>query len=603
MSVRSHLGLAIILIGPAAAFAGDDHRTPAVPADLATGSGELDTSRSELRETIGRYTSDHRALTRSIPVAAAPGGRDRLAKFTRGWLDALDRVDFDAMGQDGRIDAILLRNELDHEGRTLELRRRRDAEIEPLVPFARPIVELEEARRRMEPVDAQAVAGRLTELAKRVDQARKDAEAAQAPGKDKGPVSKSLALRAAAATDDLRATLGRWEGFYRGYDPLFTWWAAEPCKEVDQALKRHAATLREKLAGIKEGGDAREGREVVGDPVGRDGLLAELAYEMIPYSPEDLIVIAEKELAWSEEEMRQASRSMGLGDDWKAALERVKTKFVEPGKQPALIRELAQEAIDYLDARQLVTIPPLAREVWRMEMMSPERQLVTPFFTGGEVISVSFPTDGMTHEQKLMTLRGNNVHFTRAVVHHELIPGHHLQGFMSQRHRAYRSAFRTPFSVEGWALYWELRLWDLGFARSPEDRVGMLFWRMHRCARIIFSLKFHLGEMTPDQCVAFLVDRVGHERANATGEVRRSFDGSYGPLYQAAYLLGGMQLHALQKELVGPGRMTERAFHDAVLKENAIPAALVRASLAGIELDRAGYTAAWEFHGPSPIRK
>ena len=60
-------------------------------------------------------------------------------------------------------------------------------------------------------------------------------------------------------------------------------------------------------------------------------------------------------------------------------------------------------------------------------MMSPERQLVAPFFLGGETILVSYPTDGMTHEQKLMSLRGNNKHFARATVHHELIPGHHLQ--------------------------------------------------------------------------------------------------------------------------------------------------------------------------------
>ena len=118
-----------------------------------------------------------------------------------------------------------------------------------------------------------------------------------------------------------------------------------------------------------------------------------------------------------------------------------------------------------------------------------------------------------------MSMRGNNIHFSRATVHHELIPGHHLQGFMARAlQRATAGCSRTPFLVEGWALYWEMLLWDLGFATSPEDRVGMLFWRMHRCARIIFSLKFHLGEMTPRRsAIDFLVDRVGHERANADG--------------------------------------------------------------------------------------
>ena len=185
--------------------------------------------------------------------------------------------------------------------------------------------------------------------------------------------------------------------------------------------------------------------------------------------------------------------------------------------------------------------------------MSPERQFVNPFFTGGETISVSYPSNIMSEEQKLMSMRGNNIHFSRATVFHELIPGHELQGFMAARYRTHRRLFTTPLLGEGWSLYWELLLWDMNFAKSPENRIGMLFWRMHRCARIIFSLSFHLEKMTPKECIDFLVDRVGHERENAIGEVRRSFNGGYGPLYQAAYLLGGIQLHVLHHELVDSG--------------------------------------------------
>jgi hypothetical protein len=295
--------------------------------------------------------------------------------------------------------------------------------------------------------------------------------------------------------------------------------------------------------------------------------------------------------------MKTASRELGFGDDWHKALEFVKNKYVEPGKQTDLIRELALEAIEYVEKNDLVTVPPLARESWRMEMMSPERQLVNPFFTGGEVISVSYPTNAMSHEAKMMSMRGNNPHFSRATVQHELIPGHHLQGFMTARYKPYRGLFSTPFWGEGWALYWELLLWDRGFAKTPEDKIGMLFWRSHRCARIIFSLSFHMEKMTPQQCIDLLVNRVGHEPDNAAGEVRRSFAGNYGPLYQAAYLLGGMQLHALHKELVDSGKMTNRAFHDTILKENRIPIEMARAILTKQKLTR-DFKSSWKFYGP-----
>ena len=219
---------------------------------------------------------------------------------------------------------------------------------------------------------------------------------------------------------------------------------------------------------------------------------------------------------------------------------------------------------------------------------------MNPYFTGGEVISVSYPTAEMSHGDKLMSMRGNNIHFSRATVHHELIPGHHLQGFMTARYRRHRGMFKTPFWTEGWALYWEMLLWDLDFPRSAADRVGMLFWRKHRCARIIFSLGFHLDKMTANEAIDFLVERVGHERRNATAEVRRSVQGGYSPLYQSAYMLGGLQIRALYRALVVSGKMTDRDFHDAILQQNAIPIELVRASLTTQELTRE-FKSSWRF--------
>ena len=127
----------------------------------------------------------------------------------------------------------------------------------------------------------------------------------------------------------------------------------------------------------------------------------------------------------------------------------------------------------------------------------------------------------------------------------------------------------------------------------------MLFWRMHRAARIIFSLSFHLEKMTPEECVDFLVNRVGHERDNAAAEVRRSFEDNYAPLYQCAYMLGGLELRALHHELVDSGKMTNRAFHDAVFKENSIPIEMVRAGLIKEPLSR-DFKTHWKFYNPEP---
>ena len=558
---------------------------------------DTDSHQSEMRAAIERYVADRGSLVRFYTVEASPTRHARLKQFYHDWLTTLAKLNFDSMSQDGRVDYLLFKNHLDHELRQLEIQSKALAEIAALVPFAQTITDLEDSRRRMEVVDSPKTAALLTRMARQIDETSKAVEAGLKPDEraDALKTKKTVANRAVAAIVSLRNTLRNWFGFHNGYDPVFTWWTGEPYKVVDQSLEKYAAVLREKVLGLKPG----DTTEIIGDPIGREALMSELAYEMIPYTPEELIAIANKEYAWCEVEMKRASRDLGYGDDWMKALEHVKTLYVEPGKQPELIRELALEAIKFVDDHDLVTVPQLARDTWRLEMMTPERQLVSPFFLGGETIQVSYPTNTMGHEAKMMSMRGNNIHFSRATVFHELIPGHHLQGFMTARYRTYRSLFTTPFWGEGGALYWEMLLWDMNFAKSPENRIGMLFWRMHRSARIIFSLSFHLEKMTPQECIDLLVKRVGHEVDNATAEVRRSFGGAYGPLYQCAYLLGGLQLRALHRDLVDSGKMTNRSFHDAVLKENRIPIEMVRASLTNQKLTR-DFVSSWKFYGPNP---
>ncbi len=647
MKSRRRLALAVCVSAclPSSAFQTAGSGPPQVmPA------AELDVSASPLRPLIERYTNDRGNLVRFHNIDTSPARRERLKRLYTEWQGALGRVNFDTLGQDGRVDYVLFRNHLEREVKRLELDSTSDKEIASYVPFAQTIIGLEETRRKLARMDPREAATTLAGLSRQIDESRRAVEKQM---RSESPETGShnrrvIANRAAASINGLRAVLRGWFGYHDGYHPLFTWWASEPYRAADTALQNYANFLRERVVGLRptatagstetaaappggggfgggRGGGGRGGAgagggfgggrgggfpataaarpgesdDIVGDPIGREALLSELAFEMIPYSPEELIALANKEFAWCENEMKRAAREMGFGDDWKKALEHVKNLHVEPGNQPELIRDLAREAEKFLDDHDLVTVPPLARETWRMEMMSPERQLVNPFFTGGETISVSYPTNTMSYEQKLMTMRGNNIHFSRATVFHELIPGHHLQGFMAARHRNYRGLFSTPFFGEGWALYWELLLYDLKFQKTPADRVGAMFWRMHRCARIIFSLSFHLGQMTPRESIDFLVDRVGHERENATGEVRRSFGGAYGPLYQAAYLLGGMQLYALQKDMVGSGKMTNRQFHDTVLRENRIPIEMIRASLTGQRLTR-DFKTAWKFQGPDP---
>lgn len=599
---------------------------------------------SELADIVERYTADQTSLNRRYDAADSPEQRRRMRSFHTGWRTRLGEINFDKLSQEGRIDYVLLDNYIKHQIDLLDRQEKMRAEAAPLLPFADKLLALQDARRNLTPVDPIASARAIAVVTKQVDSLRAlfDAPAGGRGGANGAAdssrpratpprVTRTVGNRAADNVDQIRGVVGNWYRYFDGYDPLFSWWMRDPYRRLDESLVAYARTLRERVVGFRPGQvvaqagapaggrggaggggggggggrggqSASENEPIIGDPIGAPGLKADLDFEMMPYTPEELIAIAEREYAFSLSEAKKAAREMGLGDDWKAAMEKTKNTFVEPGKQPEMIRDLARQAEAFFDKHDWVTIPPLAREDWRMEMMAPERQRVSPFFLGGESIIVSYPTADMSDEDKMMSMRGNNPHFSHATVFHELNPGHHMQGFMTARYNQHRRLFSTPFWNEGMALYWEMFLWDHDFHVSPEDRMGALFWRMHRSARIIFSLSFHLGKMTPEQAIQFLVDTVAFERANAEGEVRRSFNGSYSPLYQAAYMLGGLELRALHKELVDSKKMSEREFHDALYQGGPMPIAMVRARLAKTPLTRNG-AAPWRFAEtlPAPI--
>ena len=539
----------------------------------------------DFSEIIANYQADKAALQRKYPNALSDVYFDRFTKFYTEAKKDLEKINFESLSKDQKVDYVLLRNQIEKSLYFHGIENKTFNEVKFVASKAKAIYLFNETRKT-------AVNPKSDKLAADFNIVEKELRAEIASLKSTKPFdSWQKAEMAADIIKELSKATEESYKFYFEYNPEFNWWMQAPHKKLMKTLEEYEGMLRKHFSNtlVKD-----DGSGIIGKPLGKDALQKDLGFEFIAYTPEQLITEANKQFAWCEKEMLKASNELGYGNDWKKALEHVKQTYVPPGQWQEDVNKLAWEAIKYVEDRDLVTVPPLAKETWRTVMLSAEQQRVSPFFLGGEQIMVSYPTATMDHDDKMMSMRGNNPYFSRATVQHELIPGHHLQQFMNQRFKPYRRTFGTPFWTEGWALYWEFNLWDKGFPRTPEEKIGMLFWRMHRCARIIFSLNYHLEKMTPQQCIDLLVDKVGHERANAEAEVRRSFTGRYGPLYQIAYMIGGLQFYSLKKELVDSGKMTEKKFHDTILQSNTMPVELVKAVLKGEDLKK-DKAADWKF--------
>src|SRR5205809_3903192 len=208
-------------------FAGFQIRTSAQRQTARNGAAKAaaanvvpdEANQSEMRPIIEYFVADRGSLQRSFFVNNSPARRERFRKFYQDALDRIQKLNFDTMSQEGKVDYILFRTELEHELRQIDIENKQQAEIEPLIPFGKTIVEMEEARRGMTPIDSAKAAVTLNGLKKQVDDTRRRVEAGLRGGDtpDTVKVKKTVAFRGVNAINALRGSLRNWYPFSNGY--------------------------------------------------------------------------------------------------------------------------------------------------------------------------------------------------------------------------------------------------------------------------------------------------------------------------------------------------------------------------------------------------
>ena len=274
MSLRTALTVCVLLAGGPVAVA----QVPAEKGPVRDGASYVEetparVSPSELREMVERFTADEASLAARYPADWSRAHRDAAREFYRAWQRRLGRTDFARLSQEGRVDYLLLRQALAHRLDLLDLEQRRLAEVTPLLPFGEAIRALDEARQRVDSLSPERAARTLGPIAAQADSVRQAMEALDSAARP----GRIVALRAAQAVEAHRRLLERWHRHYAGYDPLFTWWTASPYARADSALTGYRRMLREKILGVAPGQDD----PIVGDPLGREALVRDIAFEMI----------------------------------------------------------------------------------------------------------------------------------------------------------------------------------------------------------------------------------------------------------------------------------------------------------------------------------
>jgi uncharacterized protein (DUF885 family) len=158
--------------------------------------------------------------------------------------------------------------------------------------------------------------------------------------------------------------------------------------------------------------------------------------------------------------------------------------------------------------------------------------------------------------------------------YHEGVPGHHFQLATAQEIKGVPQ-FRkmVPFTAysEGWALYTEWLARQAGwYEGDPFGDLGRLQGELFRAVRLVVDTGIHAQRWTREQAIAYMLEKTGMGEKDVTAEIERYI---VSPGQACAYKVGMLKIQELrdkvQREL-GP-KWDEREFHDAVLKNGALP--------------------------------
>jgi uncharacterized protein (DUF885 family) len=182
---------------------------------------------------------------------------------------------------------------------------------------------------------------------------------------------------------------------------------------------------------------------------------------------------------------------------------------------------------------------------------------------------VPYPVDGGDADEVAGLLESNAAYAIPTTAVHEAYPGHHWHLMTMKEARPVRRIFTSTYFVEGWALYTEGMMRDAGFF-SPEGGLGQLEARLLRAARIVVDTSLHTGEMSFDEAVDFMHEKVAVPLPTARSEVARY---CAWPTQASAYLTGAMAIERARDDWLAAGGSLQ-VFHDSLARSGALPVPL-----------------------------
>lgn len=285
--------------------------------------------------------------------------------------------------------------------------------------------------------------------------------------------------------------------------------------------------------------------------------------------------------------LRAGARELRGHEDWHAVLlELNRDRPLTPEDMRRGYEEWTERARAFLKERGLVTFPP--GEECSVEPSAPFQRPVLavasyvapPSFaeTMRGHFFVPYPPDGASDEEIAKRLESNCYPGIPTTAVHEAYPGHHWHLVMAKGNPSHlRQWLGTSYFAEGWALYAERMMREAGFYDDLRHVMFQYEATLFRAARIVTDTSLHLGEMSHEEGVAFIMANTSMTEPTAIAEVTRYCSW---PTQASSYLTGCLEILRIRDRFLA-ARGTDasdttalRDFHDAIASAGTLPIAL-----------------------------
>ncbi|MEX1156704.1 MAG: DUF885 domain-containing protein [Chloroflexota bacterium] len=191
---------------------------------------------------------------------------------------------------------------------------------------------------------------------------------------------------------------------------------------------------------------------------------------------------------------------------------------------------------------------------------------------------VPYPPDEASEAEIAKRLESNCYPSIPSTSVHEAYPGHHWHLVMAKLNpSAVRQVFGTSYFAEGWALYAERMMRESGFYDDLRHVLYQYEATLFRAARIVVDTSLHMGEMTHEGAVAFMLANSSMTEPTAIAEVTRYCSW---PTQASSYLTGCLEILRIRDRFLAARGAditdfaTLRDFHDAITGAGTLPIAL-----------------------------